>query len=108
MAKTKRKTRNSHGQSQAAARPAWLIPAIAVGVGALIIAVVALLVSRPQPPSYEPEVKGSPRVALDQESVDFGNVKLDTTIEAVFRVKNVGDQNLRILGEPQVRVVEGC
>ena len=55
-----------------------------------------------------PVVTGAPRVVVDQELVDYGEVKFDTSIETVFRVRNVGDQPLKILGEPQVELVEGC
>jgi hypothetical protein len=58
--------------------------------------------------NYVPETNGAPEVAVAQESVDYGDVKLGTTIQTVFEVSNKGDQPLMILGEPQVQVVEGC
>ena len=33
---------------------------------------------------------------------------MDTPVTAAFKVKNVGSAPLQILGQPQVRVVEGC
>jgi len=55
-----------------------------------------------------PEVVGAPRLAVDQEVIDEGYVKLDNTIRTTFRLRNVGDQPLHILGEPAVELVEGC
>ena len=56
-----------------------------------------------------PEVVGAPRLAVDQEVIDEGYVKLDNTIRTTFRLRNVGDQPLHILGgEPVVELVEGC
>jgi len=55
-----------------------------------------------------PTVTGAPRVAVSQEVVDYGEIKVDTPVETVFRVQNIGDQPLKILGEPQVELVEGC
>jgi hypothetical protein len=61
------------------------------------------------PADFIPQVLGAPRVAVAQEEVDFGDVKLDKTVEAVFRVRNVGDEVLRILDdEPSVELIEGC
>ncbi len=55
-----------------------------------------------------PEVVGAPRLAVDQEVIDEGYVKLNNTIRTTFRLRNVGDQPLHILGEPAVELVEGC
>ena len=55
-----------------------------------------------------PEVTGAPRLAVDREVVDEGYIKLNNAIRTTFRLKNVGEQPLRILGEPVVELVEGC
>jgi hypothetical protein len=55
-----------------------------------------------------PQVTGAPRLAVDQSTIDEGDVKLGKTIRSAFRLHNVGDQPLQVLGEPQVEVVEGC
>lgn len=82
-----------------------------LGVGlALVIAV--LLAQRSQangvPARFTPAYTGGPRVAVAQEVFDYGDVRFNTPVETVFRVRNVGDAPLEILGEPQVRLVEGC
>lgn len=55
-----------------------------------------------------PQVTGAPSLVVDQTTIDEGDVKLGKTIRSTFRLQNVGDQTLQILGEPQVEVVEGC
>ena len=55
-----------------------------------------------------PEVVGVPRLAVDQEVIDEGYVKLNNTIRTTFRLRNIGDQPLHILSEPVVELVEGC
>lgn len=55
-----------------------------------------------------PEVTGAPRLTVDQDIIDEGYIKLNNTIRTSFRLRNVGDQPLYILGEPQVELVEGC
>jgi hypothetical protein len=57
---------------------------------------------------YVPAVSGAPSLSVLQESVDYGNVKLNTPIETVFRVRNVGDQALTFLREPNVEILQGC
>jgi hypothetical protein len=58
--------------------------------------------------NFTPEVTGAPSVEVAQQMLDHGDVKMNTPIESVFRVRNRGDQALLILGEPQVEVIEGC
>lgn len=89
-------------------RPRWFVPAILIGLGVLLSAVAFLLIRDSQQEPFEPEVTGKPKAVLDQTFFDYGDVRFNTPVETVFRVKNVGDQPLKILGEPQVQVVEGC
>jgi hypothetical protein len=78
-----------------------------VGFAAIVVGIGLLLLNRVQP-TYESIVDGSPRLKVDQEEVDFGNVRFETPVEAIFRVTNVGDQPLKMLGEPTVELLEGC
>lgn len=59
-------------------------------------------------PAPPPQVTGAPRLAVDQSTIDEGDVPLGKTIRSVFRLQNVGDQLLTVLDEPRVEVVEGC
>ena len=45
-----------------------------------------------------PLVTGAPRVAVAQKVVNYGEVKFNIPIETGFRVQNIGDRPLKILG----------
>ncbi len=57
---------------------------------------------------FAPEVTGAPRLVVAQDAIDEGYIKLNKTVRTTFHLKNVGDQPLKILDEPQVKLVEGC
>lgn len=78
-------------------------------VGALLLITGGLAVwalSRPRP-ALAPQVANSPRLAVDQALVDEGYVKFNVPVRTTFRLRNVGDQPLKIMGAP-VELVEGC
>ena len=54
------------------------------------------------------EVKGEPRLKVDQDELDFGDVKLGRTVTASFTLSNVGDKTLEITDKPYIQVLEGC
>jgi cell division septal protein FtsQ len=84
----------------------WLL---AAGAAVLIIA-GGLVVWYPSATTRvaTPQVTGAPSLAVDQTVIDEGYIKLDRPILTTFRLRNVGDQPLQILGEPRVELVEGC
>jgi hypothetical protein len=51
---------------------------------------------------------GGPRLQVDQERVDFGEVKMGDPVSATFKLTNRGDRALRFTKEPYISVVEGC
>ncbi len=82
---------------------AWLL----VGGGLLLLALVAVL-AWPKAPKAQIEVDGAPKLKVDQDKVDLGDVPLGQTVDVSFRLTNIGDQPLRIAQAPFVEVVEGC
>lgn len=102
-----RKTYRKKKQA-ASHRPPWLW--LAIGSALLLVAAgLAFVWNTDQTdPNFVPEVTGSPRLAVDQITIDEGDVKVNTQIRTVFHLQNVGDQPLHILGEPAVELVEGC
>lgn len=84
--------------------PLWLSLA---GLVLLLIAGWAIGKSNSQA-SANIEVKGAPRLKVENDVIDHGNVKLGNPIRDDIRVTNVGDQPLRFSEPPYVEVREGC
>jgi cell division septal protein FtsQ len=53
-------------------------------------------------------VSGQPSLTVDQELIDYGDVKFDTPKTFAINLTNVGDETLRINDTPYVEVREGC
>lgn len=83
---------------------------ILAGLAALAVAAIAALSAsaQPQAQSVPIETRGAPKLKVDFESIDLGNLPLGTTTRATFRVSNAGDQPLRLAKAPWVEVLEGC
>lgn len=102
----KKKVFRKKEQPTSATHFTWLwTTAVAVFLVVVGIVVWYRVDGRPTP---KPQVTGAPRLVVDQTIVDEGDVKLGKTIRSAFRLQNVGDKPLQILGEPEVEVVEGC
>ena len=79
--------------------------------GGLVLIGLAFLILRGKytsQPSASIEVQGAPSLKADRGQVDFGDVKLGQTVEASFKLTNVGDQPLRFNKPPYIEVVQGC
>ncbi|MBI4246094.1 MAG: hypothetical protein HY614_02795 [Candidatus Rokubacteria bacterium] len=59
-------------------------------------------------PTTAPVAGGTPRLAVDREAIDLGDVRFERAVRATFTLTNAGDGVLLIGREPAVRVVEGC
>lgn len=59
-------------------------------------------------PNFIPEVTGAPRLQMDKEKIDVGDVPTEKIVTASFIMTNVGDQMLYITRDPYVEVIEGC
>lgn len=98
---------SKHKQEPPPKRPSWLLPAVIVGAVVALLAIVAAFTGGRREP-FVPEVVGAPRAEVDADRIDHGPVAFNQPVESVYRVRNVGDQPLQILGEPRVELVEGC
>ena len=54
------------------------------------------------------KVSGQPSLKVNQELIDYGDVKLNTNLTFDLQLTNVGDQALKISETPYVEVKEGC
>lgn len=50
---------------------------------------------------------GAPRITVDQENLDYGNVRLEQWVRPSFQIRNEGDGILRIQ-KTTVKTIEGC
>ena len=77
---------------------------LAVAAGALLLTLAAFLLAR----QATPEETGNPQIAVDQQRIDFGYVKLGETRQFKIVVTNTGGGVLRFKQKPYVEVLEGC
>jgi hypothetical protein len=91
--------------SSAPRRLPWLW--IAAGAAAVLIVGGVVIASAPASPA-SPAVAGAPRLSVDPTTVDEGYVKYGTPVHETFRLSNLGDRPLQILGQPEVELVQGC
>ena len=82
--------------------PGIVLVAVLVGLGTWLF----LMKSSSQ--VVAAEYKGGPRLAVDRDLVDLGYVRFERFVTARFRLRNVGDQPLRLAMDPRVEAVEGC
>ena len=51
---------------------------------------------------------GKPSLSVDTEKIDLGDVPLDQTVTAAFKLTNTGDAPLRFSRAPYIQVAAGC
>ena len=51
---------------------------------------------------------GTPSIVVDQQKIDYGDVKFNTNKTFAIKVINTGDGTLRFKEEPYIEVLEGC
>ena len=51
---------------------------------------------------------GTPSIAVDQQLIDYGDVKFNTNKSFSIKVTNTGDGVLRFTEKPYVEILEGC
>ncbi len=77
------------------------LPVVALGVVLLIAAgMIYLLQARVN--------GGAPSIAVDKQTIDYGDVKLNTDLSFEIKVTNRGTGVLRFKEKPYIEVLEGC
>jgi len=71
--------------------------------GAILIITAVVLAGWPQRVTG-----GTPRLAVDQQKIDYGYVKFGGTRQFTLTVTNVGDGELTFDKKPYIEVLEGC
>lgn len=77
----------------------WLLTAL--GGGLLLLAVIVFA-------RNNGTGGGIPSIAVDQDKIDYGDVKFGETRQFAIKVTNRGDGTLRIEEQPYIEVLEGC
>ena len=76
-------------------------PWILLVLGGVFVAIAATLFARQ-------ENGGTPSIAVDQQKIDYGDVKFNVKKTFAIKVTNTGDGTLRFKEEPYIEVLEGC
>ena len=88
--------------------PIWLVLIALGGVALIVVAALDGAARSASTPAATLEAHGAPKLKVDRDAVDFGNVKLGQTVQVSFEVTNVGDQALRFTEAPYVEVAVVC
>lgn len=72
--------------------------------GILLIAAAFFFANR----SGSDDGSGTPSIVVDQQKIDYGDVKFGVNKTFVIKVTNTGDGTLRFSEAPYVQILEGC
>ena len=76
----------------------WLL----LVLGGILVAAAAFLFTR------QDNAGGTPSIAVDQQKIDYGDVKFGVNKTFAIKVTNTGDGTLRFKEDPYIEIVEGC
>ena len=107
MGKRKGKVKSSSNVEPRSRWSRFIIPGV-LGLAVVVGVATWYLMPRQSLISDAAQYQGGPRLAVDKELIDFGSVPFERMVEARFRLRNVGDQPLRLAVDPRVEAVEGC
>ncbi|HET7143027.1 MAG TPA: hypothetical protein VFI68_03310 [Anaerolineales bacterium] len=74
-----------------------------VAIGGVLLIIAAFFFA-----NQGEEGSGTPSIAVDQRSIDYGDVKFNVEKTFAVKVTNTGDGTLRFKEEPYIEVLEGC
>jgi hypothetical protein len=96
--KQKSKPKKQLVQNKKQKKTGWLSSMLIFGFGALIIGYFLSPLS----------ANGTPKLLVDKEKINFGDVKLNEEKTFSIKVINDGDSDLKFTEKPKIKVVEGC
>jgi len=79
-------------------------PWIFVAIGGVLLVIAALFLVD----QGNGDRGGTPSIAVDQQKIDYGDVKFGVNKTFAIKVTNTGDGTLRFNEDPYIEVLEGC
>jgi hypothetical protein len=79
-------------------------PWIFVAMGAVLLVIAALFLVG----QGAGDGGGTPSIAVDQQKIDYSDVKFGVNKSFAIKVTNTGDGTLRFKETPYIEVLEGC
>lgn len=79
------------------------IPWLLLALGGAFVALAIFLFAR-----QGSDGGGTPSIAVDQQRIDYGDVKFGVEKTFAIQVTNTGDGTLRFKEDPYIEIVEGC
>ncbi|MBI5953007.1 MAG: hypothetical protein HY865_15220 [Chloroflexi bacterium] len=78
-------------------------PWVFAAIGGVLLVLAAFLFAR-----QNGDGGGTPSISVDQQKIDYGDVKFGVNKTFAIKVTNTGDGTLRFKEDPYIEVVEGC
>ena len=78
-------------------------PWLPLALGGILIVIAGLLFAR-----QNGDGGGAPSIAVDQQRIDYGDVKFGVSKAFAIKVTNTGDGTLRFKEDLFIEVVQGC
>ncbi|GER79202.1 MAG: hypothetical protein DPW21_00275 [Anaerolineae bacterium] len=88
-----------HKKQKQKPRFPWVIAAIG---GVLLVAAAFLFANQ------SGDGGGTPSIAVDQQLIDYGDVKFNEEKTFAIKITNTGDGVLRFTEDPYIEILEGC
>ena len=80
------------------------VPWIILAIGGVMLVLAVFLFAR----QSGDDGSGTPSIAVDQQLIDYGDVKFGVNKTFAIKVTNTGDGTLRFKEKPYIQVLEGC
>ncbi|MFI5341301.1 MAG: hypothetical protein ACHQ7N_15870 [Candidatus Methylomirabilales bacterium] len=107
MSKRKGKSKSNAKAQPRSGWPKFLVPGLLV-VAMLVGGGTWFFLQKSSPQTAAAQYTGGARLWVDSDYIDFGNVRFEKFVTARFRLRNVGDQPLRLAVDRTVEAIEGC
>ncbi|HEU0295771.1 MAG TPA: hypothetical protein VFR47_23730 [Anaerolineales bacterium] len=74
-----------------------------LAIGGILVVIAAFLFTR-----QNGDGGGTPSIVVDQQRIDYGDVRFGVNKSFAIKVTNNGDGTLRFKEDPYIEVVQGC